>query len=300
MVRSRNWPDLWWQISKIRDIQVVDIYDLMKRWRFETNRISSVATAQPQSQKPVFEFYLTWWPDLWWPGAEIFTQGVKFNCEQVLKKRRRCAPPFFRYPRKTGGVGIFCPHSSARVNFILSTGSAMYRALSVNFDLFYVAISWNEYTAGGTRTRELMWTPLRCVSSQCRAGAAMWYMWYVHRPAPQQVSGIANWWQPDGPQCRLPPAVACPFRWGMKSIAVSGMDACLVLVGEAEGEERRKEGGMDKRLHDWPMTTLCAVTGRAGTARPSGRLSFQFLLRALPYPAPSPISSDSVVPNQPG
>ena len=108
MVRSRNWPDLWWQISKIRDIQVVGIYDLMKRW-FETNRISSVATAQPQSQKPVFDFDLTWWPDLWWPGTEIFTQGVKFNCEQVLKKWRRCAPPFFRYPRKTGGVGIFCP-----------------------------------------------------------------------------------------------------------------------------------------------------------------------------------------------
>ena len=109
MVRSRNWPDLWWQISKIRDRQVVSIYDLMKRWRCETNRISSVATAQPQSQKPVFDFDLTWWPDLWWPGAEIFTQGVKFNCEQVLKTWRRCAPPFFRYPRKTGGVGIFCP-----------------------------------------------------------------------------------------------------------------------------------------------------------------------------------------------
>ena len=107
MVRSRNWPDLWWQISKIRDKQVVGIYDLMKRWRFETNRISNVATAQPQSQKPDFDFDLTWWPDLWWPGAEIFTQGVKFNCEQVLKKWRRCAPPFFRYPRKTGGVGIF-------------------------------------------------------------------------------------------------------------------------------------------------------------------------------------------------
>ena len=115
MVRSRNWPDLWWQTSKIRDIQVVGIYDLMKRWRFETNRISSVATAQPQIQKPVFYFDLTWWPDLWWPEAEIFTQVVKFNCEQVLKKWRRCAPPFFRYPRKTGGVGIFCPPSSARV-----------------------------------------------------------------------------------------------------------------------------------------------------------------------------------------
>ena len=115
MVRSRNWPDLWWQISKIRDIQVVGIYDLMKRWRFETNRISSVATAQPQSQKPVFDFDLTWWPDLWWPGVEIFTQGVKFNCEQVLKKWRRCAPPFFRYSRKTGGEGIFCPPPPVRV-----------------------------------------------------------------------------------------------------------------------------------------------------------------------------------------
>ena len=80
-MRSRNWPYLLWQISKIRDLQVVGIYDLMKRWRFETNRISSVATAQPQSQKPVFDFDLTWWP-----GAEIFTQGVNFNCEQELKK----------------------------------------------------------------------------------------------------------------------------------------------------------------------------------------------------------------------
>ena len=117
MVRSLNWPDLWWQISKIRDIQVVGIYDLMKRWRFETNRISSVTTAQPQSQKPVFDFDLTWWPDLWWPGVELFTQGVLFNCEQLLKKWRHCAPPFFRYPRKPEGWAFFAPPpSSARDN----------------------------------------------------------------------------------------------------------------------------------------------------------------------------------------
>ena len=139
MVRSRNWPDLWWQISKIRDIQVVGIYDLMKRWRFETNRISTVATAQPQSQKPVFDFDLTWWPDLWWPGAEIFTKGVKFNCEQVLKKSRRCVPPFFRYQRKTGGVGIFCPPppSSARVNIVswveLNQHDLSHRFIRINF-----------------------------------------------------------------------------------------------------------------------------------------------------------------------
>ena len=85
----------------------------MKRWRFETNRISSVATAQPQSQKPVFNFDLTWWPDLWWPGAEIFTQCSKFNCEQVLKKWWRCAPPFFRYPRKPEVLAFFAPPPSS-------------------------------------------------------------------------------------------------------------------------------------------------------------------------------------------
>ena len=54
MVRSWNWPDLWSQISNIRDKKVVDIYDLMKRWKLETNRINSVATAQPQSQNLIF------------------------------------------------------------------------------------------------------------------------------------------------------------------------------------------------------------------------------------------------------
>ena len=77
--------------------------------------LSSVATAQPQSQKPVFDFDLTWWPDLWWPGAEIFTQGVKFNCEQVLKKWRRCAPPFFRYSRKPEGWAFFAPPPPVRM-----------------------------------------------------------------------------------------------------------------------------------------------------------------------------------------
>ena len=160
MVRSRNWPDLWWQISKIRDIQVVGIYDLMKRWRFETNRISSVATAQPQSQKPVFDFDLTWWPDLWWPGAEIFTQGVKFNCEQVLKKWRRCAPPFFRYPRKTGGVGIFCPPpSSARVKelckcFVVRGSSETCLTQEVICAIFCVS-TYNKPTCGrGIATQE--------------------------------------------------------------------------------------------------------------------------------------------------
>ena len=130
IVRSRNWPDLWWQISKIRDIKVVGIYDLMKRWRFETNWISSVATAQPQSQT---RFWL--WPDLvTWPlvtwGWNFYTMCL-IQLSAGTKKRRRCAPPFFRYSRKTGGVGIFCPppvrvlKGSATKNFTWSINKCL-------------------------------------------------------------------------------------------------------------------------------------------------------------------------------
>ena len=84
-------------------------------------------------RNPFLTLTWTWWPDLWWPGAEMFTQGVKFNCEQVLKKWRRCAPPFFRNPRKTGRGGHFFAPSSARVKLnILSSKNRFGKFL--NFD----------------------------------------------------------------------------------------------------------------------------------------------------------------------
>ena len=43
---------------------------------------------------------LTWWPDLRWPCAEIFTKGTERMHEKVSTKRRSCAPPFLRYSRK--------------------------------------------------------------------------------------------------------------------------------------------------------------------------------------------------------
>ena len=91
----------------------------MQRWRFKTNRISSVATAQPQSQKPVFDFDLTWWPDLWWPGVEIYTQGVKFNCEQVPKKGGSARRRFSAIREKPEGWAFFAPPPppSARVKY---------------------------------------------------------------------------------------------------------------------------------------------------------------------------------------
>ena len=110
MVRSRNWPDLWWQISNIRDIQVVGIYELMKRWRFETNRISSVATAQPQSETRFWLWHdLVTWPLVTW-GWNFYTRcQIQLWAGTEKMAAARCAPPFSRYPRKTGRVGIFCP-----------------------------------------------------------------------------------------------------------------------------------------------------------------------------------------------
>ena len=88
----------------------------MKRWRFETNRISSVATAQPQSQNPVFYFELTWWPDLTWLWVEIFRKvaekmGVRWVKTGGAARRRI----FAILEKPEGGVQTPPPPSRARV-----------------------------------------------------------------------------------------------------------------------------------------------------------------------------------------
>ena len=47
---------------------------------------------------------LTWWPDLWCPGPNIFRKVVEQLSEQLCKKRRRYARSFFSYREKPQGV----------------------------------------------------------------------------------------------------------------------------------------------------------------------------------------------------
>ena len=78
MVRSQNWLDLWSQISKLRDIQVVGIYDLMKRWKFGTNRISGMTQCFGTNMWPLRSLKVSkpFWPDLvTWP---LVTWGSNF------------------------------------------------------------------------------------------------------------------------------------------------------------------------------------------------------------------------------
>ena len=58
---------------------------------------------------------VTWRPDLKWPGVKIFTQDAQRINEQLCQIWRRCAPPFFCYPRKTDGGHICAPPGRARV-----------------------------------------------------------------------------------------------------------------------------------------------------------------------------------------
>ena len=70
-----------------------------------------VAVARLESYFVVGSLNLTWWPDLTWLWVEIFTKVAEKMGVRWVKTRRRCAPPYFCYPRKTwgGGGGVQTP-----------------------------------------------------------------------------------------------------------------------------------------------------------------------------------------------
>ena len=55
----------------------------------------------------------TWWPDITWPGVEIFRRVTQKMRDQLGKIRRCCAPPFFLHSKKTWG-GVETPPPLAR------------------------------------------------------------------------------------------------------------------------------------------------------------------------------------------
>ena len=66
------------------------------------------------------------WPLVTW-GSNFYTRCLIQLWTGTEKKLRLCAPPFSRYPRKTGGEGIFCPPPppptpSVRVLTLAGTG----------------------------------------------------------------------------------------------------------------------------------------------------------------------------------
>ena len=74
MGRSQKWPDLRSPISKIQDIRFVGTDDLIIFRKFHNFPWNIVAVARWESYFVVGSLDLTWWPDLTWPWAEIFTK----------------------------------------------------------------------------------------------------------------------------------------------------------------------------------------------------------------------------------
>ena len=101
MSRPLNWPDLRSPKGKFQDICFVGTDTLINYWKFYIDRLRTVVTAQSQMFLEAVSHDLTWWPDLRWSCAETFREGAKRMHKRVCKKRWCCAPPFFRYPRKT-------------------------------------------------------------------------------------------------------------------------------------------------------------------------------------------------------
>ena len=124
MERSQNWPDLRSSISKFRDIRFIDTGTDINRWKFQGDRSFGVAMTNIQSFSEERSLDVTWWPDLEWPGSEIFTKFAEKMHKQLCQKRRRSAPPFSSYRWKTWkGVFKHPPPARRGIYFILWGGT---------------------------------------------------------------------------------------------------------------------------------------------------------------------------------
>ena len=74
MGRSQKWPDLRSPISKIQDKRFVGTDDRIICRKFHNFPWNIVAVARWESYFVVGSLDLTWWPDLTWPWAKIFTK----------------------------------------------------------------------------------------------------------------------------------------------------------------------------------------------------------------------------------
>ena len=83
-------------------------------------------------------------PMSWRPGDKIFRKGAKLIADKVCKKRRRFAPPLFRYPRKTARGCLNTPPPAGRgLNGRIDQDKTWSQGASAG-DLFFVIYSYNK------------------------------------------------------------------------------------------------------------------------------------------------------------
>ena len=120
MGRSQKWPDLRSPISKIQDIRFVGTDVLIIFRKFHNFPWNIVAVARWESYFVVGSLDLTWWPDLTWPWAEIFTKVAEKMGGKVGENPAALRAAVFSLSSKNlrggGGRSNAPPPSRARVN----------------------------------------------------------------------------------------------------------------------------------------------------------------------------------------
>ena len=120
MGRSQKWPNLRSLISKIQDIRFVGTDDLILFRKFHNFPWNIVAVARWESYFVVGSLDLTWWPDLTWPWAEIFTKVAEKMGGKVGENPAALRAAVFSLSLKNlrGGVQT-PPPSRARVKLAI-------------------------------------------------------------------------------------------------------------------------------------------------------------------------------------
>ena len=117
MGRSQKWLDLRSPMSKIQDISFVGTDDLIIFRKFHNFPWNIVAVARWESYFVVGSLDLTWWPDLTWPWAEIFTKVAEIMGSKEGENPAALRAAVFLLSSKNlrGGRSNAPPPSRARV-----------------------------------------------------------------------------------------------------------------------------------------------------------------------------------------
>ena len=114
MGRSQKWPDLRSPISKIQDIRFVGTDDLIIFRKFHNFAWNIVAVARLESYFVVGSLDLTWWPDLTWHWAEIFTKVAEKMGDKVGENPAALRTAVFLLSSKNLRGGVQTPPPAGR------------------------------------------------------------------------------------------------------------------------------------------------------------------------------------------
>ena len=179
MGSTQKWPDLRSPISKIQDIRFVGTDDLIIFWKFHNIPWNIVALVRWESYFVVGSLDLTWWPDLTWPWAEIFTKVAEKMGGKVGENPAALRAAVFSLSSKTWGGRSNAPPPAGRgliiaEMFFWMTKNTCKILLNIN-----ALSSSGELLLWVTVHCALFWTVLQIIERFAQWRAAMKGRWIV-------------------------------------------------------------------------------------------------------------------------